>query len=125
MVAKTSEGFSDAYGKKGKVIISDTALRALMPPNIKKYTNKYKETCGCEVCILSNCFQNSLNDYRLLTIKRFEKDLIDKTRHTRYRNIVYKENKHLHAKPRDALKFIQCPNVDGFNVPHLKCILQK
>ena len=36
LVAKTSEGFPDAYGKKGKVIISDTALRALMPPNIKK-----------------------------------------------------------------------------------------
>ena len=65
-----------------------------------------------------------MNDYRLLTIKRFEKDLIDKTRHTRYRNIVYKENEHLHAKPRDALKFIQCPNVDGYNVPHLKCILR-
>ncbi len=32
-----------------------------MPPNIKK--DEYKETCGCEICILMKCFQNSLNDY--------------------------------------------------------------
>ena len=125
LLAESSEGFPDAYSTDGKVIISDTALRALMPPNIKKYTNKYKETCGCEICILMKCFQNSLNDYRLSTIKRFEKDPIDKTRATRYRNIVYKDKIHLHDKPRDALKYIQCPKVKDFNVPHLKCILRK
>ena len=68
LLAESSEGFPDAYGKDGRVIISDTSLRALMPPNIKKYTNKYKETCGYKICILMKCFQNSLNDYRLSTI---------------------------------------------------------
>ena len=35
LVAKSSEGFPDAYDAKGNILISDTALRALMPPNIK------------------------------------------------------------------------------------------
>ena len=96
LLAKSSEGFPDAYAADGKLLISDTALRALMPPNIKKYTERYKETCGCEVCILSNCFQNSLNDFRLSTIKRFEKDPIDKTRATRYKKLLYKDNKLIH-----------------------------
>ena len=77
------------------------------------------------MCILSNCFQNSLNDFRLSTIKRFEKDPIDKTRATRYKKLLYKDNKLIHEKPRDALKAIQCKEVNGFNVPRLKCILQK
>ena len=125
LIAKSPEGFPDAYDADGNILISDTALRALMPPNIKKFTNRYKETCGCEVCILSNCFQNSLNDFRISTIKRFEKDPIDKTRATRYKKLLYKDNKLIHEKPRDALKAIQCKEVNGFNVPRLKCILRK
>ena len=69
------------------------------------------------------CSQNSFNEYRLSTIKRLEKDLIDKTKSTTYKNIVYKDKNHLHNHPRDALRCIQCQNVDGFNVPRLKCFL--
>ena len=38
---------------------------------------------------------------------------------------MYKENKHLHPHPRDALRCIQCPNVDGFEIPKMECILRR
>ena len=124
-LSNSSLGFPDAYDKNGKSIISGTTLRVLLPPNVKKLTNKYKEKCEWKVCTLNKCHQNNLNEDQLSTIKRLEQDIIDKKWETAYRNIVYKNKTHLHSKPRDALHCIQYRNVDGFSVPCLKCILQK
>ena len=36
---------------KKKLLVSDTVLRHLMPRQVKKITPRYKQMCGCEVCI--------------------------------------------------------------------------
>ena len=77
------------------------------------------------MCTLAKNNQKKLNKYQLSTSKRLEKDVIVKTKTTTYKSIVYKNKTNLHRKPRDALCCIQCPNVDGFSVPHFKFILQE
>ena len=42
-----------------------------------------------------------------------------------YRKEVYKDEKHVHPHPKDTLRLIQCPPVDGFQIPHMKCILRR
>ena len=75
----------------------------------------------------------SLNAYRLALLKLLEKEASefedDERRQTatikaeQYRNAIYPNGAHLHSKPKDALVSIMCPNVEGFDVPHLSCIL--
>ena len=50
--------------KTRKVIISDTALRYLLPPQLKKMTEAHKQMCGCETCLVPDGLQKSLNAFR-------------------------------------------------------------
>ena len=51
-------GLAEAKDNDGKPLISDTALRALLPPNVRKMTEKYKQMCGWEPCISMTQLQN-------------------------------------------------------------------
>jgi hypothetical protein len=55
----------------------------------------------------------------------YERRQIATSRAKQYRNAMYPNGAHLHSKPKDALISIMCPNVDGFDVPHLSCVLSK
>ena len=46
------------------VIISDTILRSLAPPQLHPMTNNHKMMCGCAICNTSNYMQESLNAWR-------------------------------------------------------------
>ena len=46
------DGMPSARDEKGKVLISDTALRYLLPPQLKPMTERHKVMCGCEVCLV-------------------------------------------------------------------------
>ena len=43
------------------VIISDTMLRSLAPPQLRPITDHHKMMCGCAICNTSKYFQESLN----------------------------------------------------------------
>ena len=81
-------------------------------------TDKYKQMCGCEVCILAVSLQNDLNTYRLSLIRRMQQSRIDRIKTNEYRSQVYNNNKHVHPHPKDALLCIQYPPVDS-----LKCLI--
>jgi hypothetical protein len=127
-------GLLGSRDASGAVIISDTALRSLLPPQLKKMSTKYKAMCGCELCIIMAQFQASLNAYRLSLLRRLENEAeecesprekrIKKARSDNYREEVYPNSAHRHPKPKDALSEIQCPNVAGFDFPEMKCILR-
>ena len=42
------------------VIISDTTIRFLAPPQLRPMTYHHKMMCGCSICNTSNYFQESL-----------------------------------------------------------------
>ena len=43
-------GLKDARDEDGKIIISDSTLRSLLPPQLKQMSARYKIMCGCECC---------------------------------------------------------------------------
>ena len=44
-------GIKDSRDEDGKIIISDSTLRSLLPPQLKQMSARYKIMCGCECCI--------------------------------------------------------------------------
>ena len=46
------------------VIISDTMLRSLGPPQLRPMTYNHKMMCGCAICNTSKYMQESLNAWR-------------------------------------------------------------
>ena len=66
-------GFENAY-KDGKVLISDTMLRTLMPEEMRKMTERYKQMCGCETCIVGRRLLRSLKAYRTRVLRKLKKD---------------------------------------------------
>ena len=44
-------GLKDTRDEYGKIIIIDSKLRSLLPPQLKQISARYKVMCGCECCI--------------------------------------------------------------------------
>ena len=126
LMAEPPLGLKEALDQKGNCLISDTSLNSLMPPNVKKMSNKYKMMCGCEICILVKGMQNDLNAYRLLLLRKFENKNGKKAKMKAkaYKKYVYDNDEHLHVHPKKALLCIQCPPIENFNVPHMGCIIR-
>ena len=52
LVGDTNDGgLKDARDEYGKIIISDSTLLSLLPPQLKQMSARYKIMCGCECCI--------------------------------------------------------------------------
>jgi len=78
----------------------------LIPPNIEKMSDKYKEMCGCEICIMANTHLSDLNAYKLSMLKRLQKSKVDTNATSLYQYDVYHDNKHLNEKLKYALQSI-------------------
>ena len=57
-------GFKDARDEDGNIIISDSTLCSLLPPQLKQMSARYKIRCGCECCISDKSIQSSLLSWR-------------------------------------------------------------
>ena len=53
-------GIKDAWDEDGKIIISDSTLVSLLPPQLKQMSARYKVMCGCECCISDKSIHSSL-----------------------------------------------------------------
>ena len=53
-------GLKDARDEDGKIIISDSTLRSLLPPQLKQMSARYKVMCCCECCISAKIIHSSL-----------------------------------------------------------------
>ena len=52
LVSDTNDGgLKYARNEDDNIIISDSTLRSLLPPQLKKMSARYKVMCGCECCI--------------------------------------------------------------------------
>ena len=52
------------HADKNDVIISDTMLRSLAPPQLRKITYYHQMMCGCAICNNSNYLHKLLNAWR-------------------------------------------------------------
>ena len=71
----------------------------MIPINVKQFTLRYKQMCGCEVCIHAKQLQRSLNAWR-------SRNDID---NPAYRRVVMPNDMVLHSKPRDTIQNMLCP----------------
>ena len=67
------------HANKDYVIISDTMLCSLAPPQLCPMTYHQKMMCGCAICNNSKYFKESLNEWRWKQLKT-RKDKADNSR---------------------------------------------
>ena len=64
LLSTGDQGFKLCRNEYGDVIIPDTALRELMPKQIKPMSDRYKKMCCCTICITMKNHQSNLNKFR-------------------------------------------------------------
>ena len=122
-------GLAEARDSNGKIIISDTSLRYLLPPQLKRMTEKHKQMCGCEVCLIGDSHQKTLNAFRV----RHKRDLraAADTPWRAFDAHVYQPSldddppRPWHAKVSDALECVQCSPIIQCGLPHWSCVLRR
>ena len=65
-------GLKDNRDEDGKIIISDSTLRSLWPPQLKQMSVRYKIMCGCECCISAKIIHSSLLSWRDRYLKKLK-----------------------------------------------------
>ena len=101
---------------KDYVIISDTMLRSLSPPQLRPMKDNHKIMYGCAICNTSNYFQESLNAWQQKQLKIIN----DKADNSRGRGKdeltqAYKSYAE-YAFPNDKIRHPHCENVEDSNV---------
>ena len=70
MVSPPEEGgLKEARDSYNHIIISDSTLRNILPPQLKNMTPQYKVICGCDCCISSKVMNSSLLTWRNYRLK--------------------------------------------------------
>ena len=125
----------DSRDEDGKIIISDSTLRSLFPPQLKQIAARYNIMCGCECCISAKSIHFSLLSWR----DRYLKNIKDKIRndqirrygekshhiYTTYKNTVMPHGRHIYAKSYDIEKATMCTYPQsGHAIPHWKYVLR-
>jgi hypothetical protein len=138
LVSRVEEGgLPQARNQNGDIVISDTALRRIIKsdiPQLRRLTERYKQMCGCELCITVATHQRSLNAWRFRKLRELgnkinstqgENDrLLAVARHAGYRDFMLPAGVPLHSKSRDAVKAIMCQPLEcGY--PPWNCVLQR
>ena len=83
MVSPPEEGgIKEARDVDYHIIISDSTLCKILPPQIKKMTSRYKVICSCECCIYAKSMHSSLLTWRDCRLKH-PKDIIHNAQNRR------------------------------------------
>ena len=71
LIASTYDGglLGARHDNTNDVIISDTMLRYLAPPQLLPMTDHHKMMCGCAICNASTYFQESSNAWQRKQLK--------------------------------------------------------
>ena len=57
-------GLKEAIDEYDNIIISDSTLRSLLPPQLITISSRYKVMCGCKCCISAKFMHSSLLSWR-------------------------------------------------------------
>ena len=137
LIASPDDGglLRDIHANTNDVIVSDTMIFSLEPPQISPIIYHHKMMCGCEICNTSKCFQGSLNAYRCKQLKTI-KDKADNSSgrkkyeltqyYKSYADYVFPNNETRHPRCENVAYYILCqPTNDEFQFPNWKCVLRK
>ena len=62
-------GIEDDRYEDDNIIISDSTLRSIFPPQLKQMAARYKIMCGCECCISAKSIHSSFLSWRYRYLK--------------------------------------------------------
>ena len=123
------------HAKTNDVIISDTMLCSLAPPQLHPIADNHKIMCVCAICNTSNYTQEYLNAWRWKQLKTM-KDKSDNSRgrvkdeltqaYKSYADYEFpkKENRHPHCE--NEVDSVLCTSTnDECKFPNWKCVLRK
>ena len=105
--------------KDGIPLISDTKLREMMPPQVKKMTDQYKEMCGCTDCVSIGYFHSDNNTFVCLFANKLKKKrdcFLPGSRSWSNANkklTAFLDEDERKERPKDALNLLQCHPVDN------------
>ena len=123
------------HANTNDVIISDTMLRSLAPPQLRPMTDHLKIMCGCAICNTSKYFQESLNAWQREQLK-IMRDKADNSRGREKDEFTQAYKSYAdYALPNDETCHSHCKNAgdsvlftptnDEFQSPNWKCVLRK
>ena len=64
-------GLKDTRDEDDNIIISDSILHSILPPQLKQMSARYKVMCGCECCISAKYIHSSLISWRDRYLKKY------------------------------------------------------
>ena len=136
MVSSPEEGgLKEARDTYNNIIISDSTLRNILPPQLKNMTDQYKVMCSCECCISSKIMHYSLltwRDCRLKHLKdrsqnaqnRSSGEISSHTFET-YKNDVRPHGFHIYNTAADMAISTMCPcSSKHHGLPYWKYVLR-
>jgi hypothetical protein len=117
------DNYRDMKMDDGKVLFSECTLRKIMPRHIKKAGDRYKQMCGCQVCIIFKDMYSCLRPWRKKFISRLQtkigamqqcsrnrsskQDILDE-----YKSKVMHNNTIVPERAWNAVAELACPKVD-------------
>ena len=128
-------GIKNSRDEDGNIIISDSTLRSLLPPQLKQMSSRYNIMCGCECCISARSIHSSL----LSCCDRYLKKIKDKSQNSQskrscekahhiyvtYKNTVMPHGCHIYTKASDMEQATMYTYTQsGHAIPHWKCVLR-
>ena len=96
-------GIKDARVEDGKIIISYSTLRSLLPPQLKQTSARYKVMCGCECCISAK----SIHSSSLSWSDRYLKNMKDQSQNAQSRSSVEKAH-HIYTTYKNTVMPHRC-----------------
>ena len=128
-------GLKEERDSDNNIIISDSTLRKIIPPQLKKMYEWYKIMCGCECCIYAKNMPSSLLTRRDCHLKQL-KNRRKNTQNRRsgeiasrvfeiYKNYEIPHGCHTQNTTVDLAteKICSCTSIHHA-LPHWKCVLQ-
>ena len=104
--------------KDGVPLVSDTKLREMMPPQVKKMTERYKEICGCSDCVSIGYLHSDNNIFTstfITDLKNKRDSHLPGSRSWSNGNeqlTKFLDEYERKDRPKDALKLLQCQPCD-------------
>jgi len=129
---KEEGGLDSVWDTDGRLIVSQWALQNYIPHHIKRSSNRYKQMCMCDKCVIMDEIHAAYHQYQNQHLRRLKAAAAaargaDKRAKedvaTKYEEAICVDGKPRHEYWKDAVRSIQCPNVGDTGFPHWKCVL--
>ena len=127
-------GLKYARDEENNILISDSTLRSLLPPQLNQMSARYKLMYGCECCIYDKIINSSLLSWRDRYLKKIKyqsqnaqnRRSVEKSYHIyeTHKNKVMPHGRHIYSKAADMEQSTLCIYLQSDNaLTHWKCLL--